>query len=950
MRTLFTALLVLCLSFAATAQIVKIEPANATADDEIKLVFDATQGDAGLVGAASVYMHGGVITESPTATGWDDRYVVGNWGADDGIGKMTKVSGETDKWEITLTPSAREYYGVPAGTNVFRLAMVFRNADGSAKGAGTPGTIDGGSVSANGDIFIDLNISNYITINAPTSELLFVEQGGSVTFAAETTDEVSAMSMSLDLGNGFQEVANVNSGTSISYDFYPQEAVQGQMKVNATVAGEDLEVIQNFNIQLRGTAVVAELPAGLKKGINYHEDLSMVTLVLEAPNKEFAYVVGDMNDWQVNENYLMNQTPDGELFWLTLDGLTENQEYVFQYWVDGTIKVGDPYSDKVADPWNDQYIESSVHNAVPEYSFTDYAIATTFQTGQTPFEWDASEASWERPAKEDLVIYELLVRDFIGTHDYDDLIDTLGYIKGLGVNAIELMPIMEFEGNESWGYNPMYFFAPDKYYGTKDDLKNFIQACHQEGIAVILDMVLNHAFGLNPMVRMYWDDGAGKPSANSPWFNQDPTHPYNVGYDFNHESTYTQAFVDSVNAYWLQEYHFDGYRFDLSKGFTQTNNPNNVGAWGNYDQSRVDILTRMADKLWEVDSEAYVILEHFADASEEAALADEGMLLWRNLVYAYYKALGGQNNESFTGGLAETHVTYMESHDEQRQIFEVMHDGASEGSYNTRSLDVALDRLKMNAAFIYLLPGPKMLWQFGELGYDIDIDQNGRTGNKPLPWGTGGLDYYTDEERAKVLQAFKAIINLRTQNPTWFQRENYAADLTGDTRKFRVDNNDTDIVVYGNFGLSEVIENVPFTQTGEWFDYITGESITVDNTSHEVNMLPGEFRIYTSTKVSEGFGDIVNVYSGVVTSIEDELPNFTYYPNPTTGKLYFKGEVPGRLKAVEMVDMQGNSAFSVGVENNQLEAIDVSGTKPGLYLLHLITETKKYTLKVMVKH
>ena len=139
-------------------------------------------------------------------------------------------------------------------------------------------------------------------------------------------------------------------------------------------------------------------------------------------------------------------------------------------------------------------------------------------------------------------------------------------------------------------------------------------------------------------------------------------------------------------------------------------------------------------------------------------------------------------------------------------------------------------------------------------------------------------------------------------------------------------------------------------QTGEWFDYITGESITVDNTSHEVNMLPGEFRIYTSTKVSEGFGDIVNVYSGVVTSIEDELPNFTYYPNPTTGKLYFKGEVPGRLKAVEMVDMQGNSAFSVGVENNQLEAIDVSGTKPGLYLLHLITETKKYTLKVMVKH
>ena len=345
-----------------------------------------------------------------------------------------------------------------------------------------------------------------------------------------------------------------------------------------------------------------------------------------------------------------------------------------------------------------------------------------------------------------------------------------------------------------------------------------------------------------------------------------------------------------------------------------------------------------------------MILEHFADASEESALASEGMLLWRNLVYAYFKALGGQNTESFTGGLAETHVTYMESHDEQRQVYEVMHDGASEGNYNTRSLDVALDRLKMNAAFIYLLPGPKMMWQFGEVGYDIDINQNGRTGNKPLPWGNDGLGYYADEERGKVLEAFKAIINLRTQNPSWFRRENYAADLTGDTRKFRVDNDNTDIVVYGNFGMTEVTENVPFTQEGEWFDYLTGESINVTNTAHEVTMQPGEFRIYTSTKESEGFGDIVNVYKGVVTSIEDELPNFAYYPNPTSGKIHFRGEVPGRLKSVEMVNLQGVKVFSTPVENNQLESIDVSDAKPGLYLVHLVTETQRYTLKVMVQH
>ena len=153
------------------------------------------------------------------------------------------------------------------------------------------------------------------------------------------------------------------------------------------------------------------------------------------------------------------------------------------------------------------------------------------------------------------------------------------------------MPIMEFEGNESWGYNPSYFFAPDKYYGSRDDLKEFIQAAHQQGMAVILDMVLNHAFGQNAMVRMYWNSDQNRPSEDSPWFNEEPTHPFNVGFDFNHESLYTKDFVDSVNLYWISEYHFDGFRFDLSKGFTQTNNPTDVGKWGQYDPVSYTHLT-----------------------------------------------------------------------------------------------------------------------------------------------------------------------------------------------------------------------------------------------------------------------------------------------------------------------------------------------------------------------
>ncbi|WP_243664309.1 alpha-amylase family glycosyl hydrolase [Rhodothermus marinus] len=90
---------------------------------------------------------------------------------------------------------------------------------------------------------------------------------------------------------------------------------------------------------------------------------------------------------------------------------------------------------------------------------------------------------FERPPAHELVIYELLIRDFVARHDYATLIDTLDYLERLGVNAIELMPVAEFDGNISWGYNPAFHLALDKYYGPADDLKRFVDECHRRGIA-----------------------------------------------------------------------------------------------------------------------------------------------------------------------------------------------------------------------------------------------------------------------------------------------------------------------------------------------------------------------------------------------------------------------------------------------------------------------------------
>jgi 1,4-alpha-glucan branching enzyme len=106
-----------------------------------------------------------------------------------------------------------------------------------------------------------------------------------------------------------------------------------------------------------------------------------------------------------------------------------------------------------------------------------------------------------KPEKDKLVVYELLVRDFDAGRNYQSIIDRIDYFKNLKINAIELLPVMEFEGNESWGYNTSFHMALDKFYGSSSKLKEMIDVCHQNGI-VILDVALNHAFGRNPMVRM----------------------------------------------------------------------------------------------------------------------------------------------------------------------------------------------------------------------------------------------------------------------------------------------------------------------------------------------------------------------------------------------------------------------------------------------------------------
>ncbi len=368
-----------------------------------------------------------------------------------------------------------------------------------------------------------------------------------------------------------------------------------------------------------------DVPANANDGVTFINNGRSAIFNLYAPNKTSVSVTGDFNNWQPTA---MTKSSDGTRWWVQVDNIDPAKEYAYQYYIDNTIKVADPYTEKILDPDNDKYISTDVYPNLMAYpTGKTTGIVSVMQGSPTAYSW--KNATITRPDPKNLVIYELHVRDFIGTHSYKTLTDTLNYIANLGVNAVELMPVNEFEGNDSWGYNTNFGMALDKYYGTKNAYKAFIDACHAKGIAVIQDIVLEDQFGSSPMVQMYATAG-GSPSASNPWFDAQNMHPDAVGYQLNHQSAATQYYFKNVVKYWMQEYHIDGFRFDQAKGFTQTQT-NTEDAWGAYDATRVALWKSYNNYIKSLDPTFYVILEYFSNNQEESELAAQGMMTWTNL-------------------------------------------------------------------------------------------------------------------------------------------------------------------------------------------------------------------------------------------------------------------------------------------------------------------------------
>ena len=772
------------------------------------IVILNTEGTAADGFKGELYAHTGVLTNKSTNTG-DWKYVKSDWG--DNIPECKLESQGDNIWHYTIKGGPRAFYGVAEDETITHLAFVFRSADSSLE------------VKDNGaDIFVEI-AKEGISVR-------FLTPAHGAIYQVGDECKVQIQQQAATKVELFQNDVKVAEDTAETLN-YTYTTTQAEDIVFRAVATDGTTTVEDeVHIAVLGSTETAARPADLKNGVNV--DGNNVTFLLFAPGKKSVVLLGDFNDYAPSNDYLMKR--DGNYFWITVDGFEMGKEYGYQYLVDGSIKIGDPYSTKILDPWNDKWISSSVYPNLKEYpaEFTS-DIVSVFELNPPKYQWTAT--NYDRPAENALAIYELHVRDFSEAGSIDAVTAKLDYLETLGINAVELMPIQEFDGNDSWGYNPCFFFATDKAYGTTEAYKRFIDECHKRDIAVILDVVFNHATGQFPYAKMWWDSAKNCTATDNPFFNVEAPHNWSVFHDFRHLYDETKSYFNDVLVYWLEEFNVDGFRFDLTKGFVQ--NPGNYDA-GGYSAERIGILKGYAETIREVDEDAFIIFEHFCDQREENELYESvGALCWNNNAMGGYgeSVMGWTgNNKSNFSDYKKGRVNNIETHDEERIAYKAVSYGQSWMKSNWALIS---KRLQAAYAFHFLTPYPKMMWQFGELGYDVSIEENGRTGRKPIRW-----NYYEDANRRALYDALSKIISWRTSHEEIYGAETvkvhqYSVGDTNMSGKILVMDN---VIVVANFTNEESTTQVNVPNAGEWTNLMTGEKVTLSS-SYEAMLVGGDY-------------------------------------------------------------------------------------------------------------
>lgn len=696
-------------------------------------------------------------------------------------------------------------------------------------------------------------------------------------------------------------------------------------------------------------------PAGITDGIFYDaNDPTKVTVsLLVNPSKSGVkasnvYILCDANNWNFNNNYQCYK--DGNYFWYTFTGLTAGKEYAFQYGVkmsNGSfVQISDPYSTKVLHG-DDKWEPKTQDPTLMDYPNGGSGYVTVIQPGKKAFAWSKETLNFKRPNKNNLVIYEIWPYTWSKNKNFKSIIEKINYFADLGVNAIEFMPLCEFDGNLSWGYSPNHYFAIDKAYGTEEQFKTIVDECHKRGIAVIVDMVFNHATGNHPLERLYGGFGNLK---DNPYFNVSAPHGASVFEDWNHSYAATKDHLTRALKFWLQEYKVDGFRMDLSHGFCGTNCSDRVSNINHYYDKGVKSVL----------NDGYFILEHWEGMEERGGYVSKGMMCWENTNKAYKElAMGyynGETSSDISNANNDGYVSYTCSHDEQRPFWKAKQfgDGAVKTSEATR-----LARVPTVVAMCAMLNGPQMIYQFEELGYDYSFCANAAategnnvdkadypqpqpqpchdTDAKPIPEVKG---WFTNTNRLNAYKKTGQILQLRTKiAPSVFEGNPTSADLAHGKQLRSViwGSGNNRIFILANIGTTSKTFTLP---TGNnWYDYLAGGTTQLA-AGKSMSIAGGDVKVYTASKYTLPNINLNEVFVGIEDVEAENAPKSSIYPSVTSD--FIKIDSEEAISDVKVVALSG-AIYSPNYTEEGV--VDVTTLEEGLYLLVVRYQTYEQAYK-----
>lgn len=932
-KNLFTLLGVLLTFTMGMRAQVTTNPDPLQEDSEgVTIYFHADEGNKGLMNMPSdthIYAHTGVEVENTNGGVTDWKYAP-SWEEDNDKYRLEYVS--PNLWKLYIG-DIRTYYGVAANETVRKLCFVFRDSGGN----------NTGRAEGDADIYVDVLDNSFQLAFRKSIAADVLSAPKSVTFTATTT---APAEISLYINN--ELISTVKDATQLrqAYDFNTPNDYT--IKAVATAEGKTLE--KSINMVYAGDSEPSADTKLPKQGVTKNAD-GTYTFCVAAPEKSSVMVVGSWNNYTVKTANIMKYVDrmiEGQpfrYFVLTLPAKETGNEFIYYYLVDGATAVGDPYAIMVLDPYNDKYISSEVYPDLPEYPnglVPNNTMLAWYGDKLLDYKWSSDK--FDYPTKDNLVIYEMLFRDFTGTEGAARgngtvklAIEKLEYLKNLGVNAVELLPINEFNGNNSWGYNPNFYFAVDKAYGTPQDYKEFIDKCHELGMAVILDVVFNQSDGLHPWYQMY--GGVQK----SPFYNwglggeNGAPHAYSVLNDWNQGYPLVEEQWYDMVQFWLTEYKVDGFRFDLVKGLGDNTSYANASDnnTNRYNATRVARMKRIHDAMRKVNPYAYFINENLASAQEENEMADDGELNWANVNDPGCQyAMAYQSNASLNrmwakndGRTVGSTVAYLESHDEQRLAYKQITWGVDAIKNNHAA---AMQRCGSAAAQMILVPGSHMIWMFSEMGnaQSTKSDNGGNnTSPKIVNW-----NLLEDPDNNGLMENYSELIKFRLTYQSFFAPDSNYKLSFGNWTNCRYANatvGDEEMHLVVNPSVTDTwSQSVDFltNDNDNYFIYSQsyGSNATFDAAAGQITVPANSYALVTTKKLTE------TKYSGVGKVTKDSQVSIY----PVDGGIH----VSGSNGAIAVYSLTGVKVASAS------EDCTIS-IAPGVYIVRAGNNTSKVLVK-----